>query len=60
MEHASFFRIQECSELPGDLKTPLELMNLWVEGKGIATADYQLCKLMALPWQLDTSLNLVN
>lgn len=31
-------------------------------GKGIATIDliYQLCKLKALPWQLDTSLNLVN
>ena len=60
MEHASFFRTQESSELPGNLKTPLELMNLWVEGKGIATADYQLCKLRDLPWQLDTSFNLVN
>lgn len=35
-------------------------MNLWVEGKGIARVDYQLCKLRALPWQLDTSLNLIN
>lgn len=39
MEHASFFRIQECSELPGDLEAHhwSLLMNLWVEGKGIAT-----------------------